>query len=137
MLLPGLFQRPGGQVDQAKPFSRLGQVHLSAQVPRVARQQFFALFEHLQVVTGLLGSLDPCPDGPGGEPGKFAAAQIVLVLGLLGAAQRLAIDEIGGIELATVNQQPNSIVVIARGNDLVGALELSGGSATLLRTGRR
>src|SRR5207253_648746 len=80
------------------------------------------------------GGLQAGAAGPGGEPGEPAAAEVVAVLGLLGAAQGLAVEQVGGVELAAVEEEVEGGVEVAGGDDLVGALELTGREAAGLRT---
>src|SRR5262245_1369181 len=79
---------------------------------------------------------EPCP--PGGKPGKPRTAQVIVVLGLLTAAEGLAVDEVPRIQLATAQEQVDAVVVVLAARDnLVGVLELSGRDAPVLRTGGR
>src|SRR5690349_11502317 len=89
------------------------------------------------MIAGLSGCPDPYQGGPIPEPAKSAAAQVVLVLCLLRPPESLTTDKIARVDLATTQQEANSVVVVAGGNDLIGAFEMSGGGTAFLRTGRR
>jgi hypothetical protein len=61
-----------------------------------------------------------------GEEREPAAAEVVPVLVLLGLAQCLAVEQVGRVEAAAVEQEADAVVVVAGGDDLVGALEPAG-----------
>src|SRR5262249_15549881 len=96
-----------------------------------------AVLEDLQMLAGATGRLEPGPGRPGGQPRQPAAAQVVAVLGLLGPPQRLAIEQVTGVEAAAIQEQADAVVVVPRGQHLVGPLELAGSDAPLFRSGRR
>src|SRR6266511_6010568 len=101
----------------------LGHRSLRADVPRVPRQDALAEFEHGEVIAGDHRLLDARLGRGVGQPGEPVAAQVVLVLELLGTPQRLAVNQVGRVEFAAAQEQPDAVVEVAVGNDLVGALE--------------
>ena len=110
----GYFCRAWSSVKTARSepegVERLGHVHLRAQVPRVAAEHLFAVFEHLEVVAAALGGLDPGLPPRRGEEREPAAAEVVAVLVLLGLAEGLAVEEVGRVEPAAGEQQRDGVV---------------------------
>ena len=132
VFLAGLFQDPNGKVEQTQGVSGLGHFHLRGHVPRIVSQDLLAVFEHLQVIPGSPGALHPGARGPRPHAGQDRAPHVVLVLGFFGAAKGLAIDEVGRVQLAATEQELDAVVEVAGGDDLVGALVLTGRGAAVL-----
>src|SRR5262249_100970 len=72
---------------------------------------------------------------PGEQPGQPPALEVVAEPRLLGAAEGLAVEQVGRVEPAAVDEQVDAGEVAARGHELPAAVEVEGGLAALLRGG--
>ena len=113
VLLPGLLQGPDGQVEQAQGLGGLGHVHLACRCPRGCGRAPPRRAPAPSGSRGTLGGLELGLGGGGGQERQPAAAEVVLVLDLLGPAQRLAVDQVGRVELAAGQQQLDAVVEVA------------------------
>src|SRR5204863_10184563 len=105
--------------------------------PGVLAEDAFGEVEDLQMVAALPGGAEAGAGRPVPQPRQPGAASIVAVAGALGAAEGLAVDEVGGVEPAAVVQQIEAVTIVPGGDELMGAVELPGGLSALFGGGRR
>src|SRR5206468_3391252 len=85
----------------------------------------FTILEHSQIIFGLPSGLQQNFRRQCRPPGQACAAQMVLKEEPFQPAEKLAVDQVGGVELAATKQQMNGVIVIVPGNGLVGARKLA------------
>src|SRR5947199_121142 len=93
------------------------------------------MLQDLEVVAAALGVFQPGLGLGGREEREEAAAHVVLVLGLLGAPQFLAVDRVGRVELAARQEELDGVVEVAgggrRGGGGGGGRGAAGGGASV------
>ena len=85
-LLPRLIQTEDGEVGQAERVERIGHVHLATDIPGVAGQNLFAVFQHADEIAGRFRRHHAGFEPRRSQEREPTAAKVVAVLFFLGTA---------------------------------------------------